>query len=674
MKKTTSLIVMSLVGGMAMAQSNNNKLEPTFTKAELSSDVKKSAPAGYISSEDRSEAIIWSEDFASGIPAGWVNQGYDGSLSPLANAVWEYRGPSTTPSNGTGSRGAFANANDPIVSPTASNGFVIFDSDYLDNGGISTNMGNGPAPAPHVGTLTTGVINLTGHPDVELVLTQYARVFYANFQIAFSTNGGTTWSDTVTVQDNVSLGVNQATPNNDLVELNVSSIVGNQSNVKMRFIFDGRPGNANGNAYYFWMIDDIILRDLPSHKFKFVAGPGGAPAHDIIYNGDGLSGRYGVMALKQNRTISFDSNFLNYGSATQTNAKLEVDIIDNNSGNLLTTLSSSTASSVASGSIVDYTVAFTPNWTPPNSVTSYDIVYRAVSDSISATNGEMPTDTFTIYVTDSLHSLDFNIFSNRFGTANIGADNSEIGVRHDLVQDERAFGAWVRLSAATVPGGLIEFELYDTTGFDYVAGFPTNALVSVQHTITSADSLRGFVRVDFTDNNGNPLYLDKDSYYLTMRMFSNAGANNIAVANDQTFAQASAAAIMYYTLASPNRWYTGFSNSLTLNAPWMRLIVCPASNAAACMALSVEEVAAEMEIVVGQDVANNTVVINFNQVLGGNYDILMTDIKGSVMVDRTVVASNGHQEVIDASELPVGVYLLTVKGEQGLNTYKVMVQ
>ncbi len=86
----------------------------------------------------------------------------------MANANWAYRGASTTPSNAIGSQGAYAGAQAPIASPTASNGFVIFASDFLDNAGIAGNTGNGIAPAPHIGTLTSPMFNLTGNTFVEL--------------------------------------------------------------------------------------------------------------------------------------------------------------------------------------------------------------------------------------------------------------------------------------------------------------------------------------------------------------------------------------------------------------------------------------------------------------------------------------------------------------------------
>ena len=77
-----------------------------------------------------SRDVIWFEDFANGIPSDWTSTETSGIAS------WEYRGPNTTPGVDVGSRGscvAPGTVGQPIVSPSAANGFVIFDSNWWDN-------------------------------------------------------------------------------------------------------------------------------------------------------------------------------------------------------------------------------------------------------------------------------------------------------------------------------------------------------------------------------------------------------------------------------------------------------------------------------------------------------------------------------------------------------------
>ena len=164
MKKILFLTTGFILSFVAQAQDSKNKTA-TFQRSE----VETSISATNYRLESNSARVIWSEDFANGIPAGWSQNG-----SPAA-ALWEYRGPNTAPNDTAGSRGAYAgqaavssNLGDPIQSPTRSNGFMIFDSDYLDNNGNQNTIGLGAAPSPHLGRLRTSVIDLSAEPDAEL--------------------------------------------------------------------------------------------------------------------------------------------------------------------------------------------------------------------------------------------------------------------------------------------------------------------------------------------------------------------------------------------------------------------------------------------------------------------------------------------------------------------------
>ena len=221
-----------------------------------------------------SETVIWSETFANGIPTGWSTSGTAAGVSNT-NAVWVYRGPNTTPSNAIGSRGAYAGpvgtGQLPILSPTASNGFVIFDSDFLDNNGIAGNFcGTGAlACAPHYSTLTTSSINLQQNSNLELRFNQYYRRYLGPGGVQsvpatyldISTNGGQTWTNSITLNSNIS--VNSFTARNSIISVDISQYVGNQNNVKLRFRFDG--------DYYFWQIDDVEIVSVP--KFRLSPEP-----------------------------------------------------------------------------------------------------------------------------------------------------------------------------------------------------------------------------------------------------------------------------------------------------------------------------------------------------------------------------------------------------------------
>ena len=199
------------------------------------------------------EVVIWGEDFANGIPADWVSE----AMPELA--VWEYRGQGTTPSSDWGTRGSCLAEDvvygDPIDSPTRENGFIIFDSNYWDdNIGPCGNFGAGPAPGPHLATLTTPVIDLSSYEQVGLKFHQYAKNYQADMYIEYTLNG-TDWMDlwVSDVQDNSG----ESEPNR-FDRINVSEVLGGESSVQLRIVFDGN--------YYFWMLDDIELFELESYN------------------------------------------------------------------------------------------------------------------------------------------------------------------------------------------------------------------------------------------------------------------------------------------------------------------------------------------------------------------------------------------------------------------------
>ncbi|MEJ6499640.1 MAG: T9SS type A sorting domain-containing protein [Cryomorphaceae bacterium] len=612
------------------------------------------------------ETPVWSQDFANGIPTTWLNYGTAaGSSDP--DAKWEYRGTSTTPSNTVGSRGAYMSAQTPIASATASNGFVVFDSDFLDNAGVAGNFGNGIAAAPHLAELTTDMIDLSNYSVVDLLFTQYYRRFAGAggsqavpaTYIDFSTDGGTTFPYSVTLNSGVA--VNSSTATNDVVVVQAGAYVGGQDSVKVRFRFDG--------DYYFWCVDDISIVNTPPNRMAFTDWQG-APAQDIIY-GPSASGssKMGIMTAKQSRGVTFDCNAINSGTNTQTNVKLQMKIY--NGGSLVQTVNSSTVSSLAAGDTANYNDlnTYSTAWTPTANG-SYEVVYGLLSDSVS-----VYSDTTMLYVNDSLLSMDFNSWDNSIGAstnATQWGDGAQMCNRHDLVDDEMLFGAKVYLSSLTMSGAILELAVYDSSAFlGNSGGWDANKLVAYgQQVISAADTALGFVRFDFTDpttGRGVDLEVAKGAYFYNLTMYDNQAANYLAIRNDQTWAKTAGSGYMY--LAAVGSWYSGFTGSKSFNNLWVRGIHCPAASAAACMGIGMDEQAME-QIVMSPNPASEFVNLNFGLAMG-DYHVAIVDFTGKVMKNEVVRADANVSIFI--GDLTSGMYMVRVQKGDDVKTMKLSV-
>ena len=672
MKKALLLTTALLLSGVAFAQ----KVQRAAPNERCVDDSPaRSMSQSEVANYYQGETVIWSEDFASGIPTTWMNYGTAVGVADL-DAKWEYRGTTTTPSNAVGSRGAYAGPAGtgqlPIQSTTAANGFVVFDSDFLDNAGIAGNFcGTGAlACAPHVANLETGVINLLGHPTVDLLFTQYYRRFAGAGGVQtvpatyldFSTDGGVTWSGNVTL--NAGIAVNSATTRNSAIAVSIGQYVGNQANVKIRFRFDG--------DYYFWQMDDIKIISTPKNRMTFTAGSDGSPAQDIVFGANQESARMGRMTLKQVRPIAFDANCFNSGQNAQTNVKLQMKIFNATTGAMVQTINSPIIASLASGDTATWNQlnTYTTSWTP-SAVGRYDFTYNLVSDSVS-----IASDTLgSVIVSDSVMSLDNGNWNNSIGASSNTTqwgDGSQMTNMQELVNDEMLFGARVYLSSTSQAGAILELAVYDSSAFGgNTSGWDANKLVAYgQQVLTASDITNGYAEYNFADTvtgRGVLLNFSNIGYYFNLTMYNNSGANTLLIRNDQTFGARSGTKYMY--LAALSSWYSGYSNSLTFNNLWIHSINCPATNAANCMTTSLGENPLN-QVVLAPNPASDFVNVNFG-LLYGEHAVEVLDLSGKVVRSTKVMADANVP--IFVGDLQRGLYLVRIAKGGDVKTFKVSV-
>lgn len=656
MKKITiSILTMVICSGAAFAQMGaveSLENEKTMLDAENIMPKKKTAAR-----TNTPEVAIWSEDFSNGIPTGWTN-----TASNMAG-LWEYRGATTTPNTSVGSRGAYATANDPITSPTAATGFVIFDSDYLDNGGTPGNVG--PAVAPHFASLTTSSINLASNPSVELSFYQYYRKFTGlstgepeapATYVSFSNDGGTTWSDRIALNRDV--WVNYATAEDDMVSLNVSSYIGGAANAKIRFDWDG--------DYYFWMIDDIELNVAPVNEIRLTPlySGGGAPAIDVANADTNYSGKYGMEVsndlANQIKGYSFDANVINYGTAAQTNVKLTVNILDANN-TLVTSVSSPIKASLASGDTLTYADLNTMSspWTAGTTAATYRIAYM-----VTSTEGALATDTINYSVSATHMALDRGTFFNSFGNANTAFAVFNL---YEFSQDVAVGSIRIRLAGSTVAGGKIDVYILETSPYDRTANPPSALLGGAASTVTisQADVTAGFIDVPVTDGFSDRVSLLAGTYIFYVGFPSTTP--RVSIWNDVSIDQPGGMS-QYYSSSttSTQQWYSGNLGSNTCNALAIRPLIVNSK-------FSVAEETLKSSVSVGPNPANDFVNVMFKD-LEGDFNLTMTDVTGRVVASEVVNVLGEVNHTVNVSSLSAGVYMLNVNSGAASVTYKISVQ
>ncbi len=385
---------------------------------------------------------IYSETFENGLPAGWVNDG----ASPLAR--WEYRGPNTTPSNAVCSRGSCGAGTVPLASQTLANGFMIFDSNYWDDNDTQCGgLGTGQDPAPHNAWLTSASINLSGVSSVYLTYQHQLRSYNATVKILVSNNGGNTWNEITSLTQTGTIN----TPNVQWKTANISTWAANQSNVKIKFQFQG--------TYYHWSIDDIYLY-IPSFNNLEITNAqytnyneSNAPFTNLMYD---------IYPTFMSPTVLPNATITNLGTNAQNNVLLNTQVNNLTSGTNIYSQSSS-ATSVQSGQSINVsTSSININASPAD----YEVTFQ-VSQTELDENPSNNVDTLDFSVHPYRLALDEGVTDNIYNVNSIypNSTTSQIGTLFPIPFNttKSIHSIEVAIGAGTLPGTVIQGFLYIPT-------------------------------------------------------------------------------------------------------------------------------------------------------------------------------------------------------------------
>lgn len=213
------------------------------------------------------------------------------------------------------SSGGYATGMTALASPSAANGAALFDSDFMDNGGVPGAFGTGTSPSLHKGELISPRIDLTGYSNLPLAVkfySYYRRYSIDNYSISISVDDGTTWVASEDIQALQPVAVNANVEGSVTAVFNTATQgVANLTQCRIKFTFDG--------DYYYAFLDDITIEViLPNLVISEIMYNGPEPGTDStefieIYNNDANPVDLTNYSFSQGVVYTFPSVSLNPG-------------------------------------------------------------------------------------------------------------------------------------------------------------------------------------------------------------------------------------------------------------------------------------------------------------------------------------------------------------------------
>ena len=599
---------------------------------------------GAMSADDTGGGLIW--QFVD--PAG---DGYyaDGSASGVQPPAGEFSGNIGT-----------------LSSTSADNGWMVFDCDYY-NTPILTGVEDTE------GTLELPTLDLTTLNSVVLEYEQYFRYCCYNMTplyVEVSNDGGGTWVSFEAHGDFIP-SANSASANAMTTTLDISCVAAGESAVQIRFAYRQNPLVGNAYSHYYWGIDDVTIYENST-----------ANALDLVQitNGD-------VWNLFEYRNTPMDQAYAaadggllvgvlyrNSGFMDQTGVTLTVDVLDDASNVLSTTVSDGfTAPSFANNDNCPAnpqdTMYISTDWEPVD-IGEYSIRVTIMSDSIS---DAAPMEKGIAY-TDCHYShedpTDLNMeITPRFNDENQEYEPTGYGSRyHFNYEGTTVYGLGVAFGPSNETG--VDFEIrwitedpelsitdapFEFAEFTSDADWNSTAASPVFYPLAFEDpyEVDGASLTTPTFYSAAIITEFESEVQLTVLGNSNSDTDNSTI----IYSQAGSGEFV---------WFTGQSET-----PAVRLITCPV--------VSVDVMAAFNGLYLEGNYPNPTSGITqfvFESQYAGNFSIELHDLQGRLVdvIDLGARPAGEHRVRYNAAQLSSGMYTFTLAADHVRVTKKMRVE
>lgn len=590
--------------------------------------------------------VIFSEDFANGIPAEWSNVEVVGNGQ--ASSVWVY--------STDGPQGPFAT--DPIASTTAENGWILFDSDVNCND-----------PAGQDAWLISPAIDGSSLTDVWIRFETFYRSFNDLPQVRVGTD----------LEDLASWGSLEVFPGisaNDFADvnptqvlLNLSEFAAGESQFYFAFQFLSSSATANGGNLtgcgYSWQVDDVEVLDFDPR-----------PDNDMRVNTFFALPPNLITPASQVSPFGFIADIENLGAQPQTDATLSVSISGAGGEVFSDQLIYASVGSDSVAENVFFETEFTPEMMPGAYIGQYELTLGG-----DDANPDDNIQEFSFIVSDTLFQRDSG---EGFGGTRPADDNDfTYGNVYYVANGDNLFARYVTFGISGIEdaGGLAVSTLFyewtgDTDGDGQANAAELTLLAFNSYAITGNEA-SDFVTLP-VDIDGNFPALNDDTYYVIVVQFApdDDDSDLFLTTTDNLdygateFYQDSVGnkALPYVALDVSNTGdFSLFGFGLD-NIPAVRLSIGSATNTN--VALLPEN---SLEVMPSPANTQFQAVVNLETPAQEVTATLFSAV-GQVVETRNL--SNVQQTTLDynVSNLPAGNYFLRLQTEQGIRTLPVAVQ
>jgi hypothetical protein len=603
MKKIYICLLGFFTASAFTAQVQNSNFSPLERKnSHLVGQIKPSKLT-----QNTKETILWSNSFNT--PSDWVINNTAGT----PGLGWEFS------SNPAAIPVAILS---PFASTTAANGFLFVNSDANSTADFDG--------SPIVTTATTSAtINLTGQPVVRLRYQHNFRWWHDTRGVSVSADNGATWTDFEMSNENDYSLPNQNAGNPEQTVIDISSIAGNQAQVKIRFYY-----NDHDWWGWYWAVDDVALFVPEDNDLVMLGGYWGSTG------AWGARLPYYQIPLSQLAPLDVAGIVKNYGALDQNDVVFTAALASG-------VWSGSSAPEAVLTGATD-TISLTGALTPPPIVATHVI---NMSVSSSATDA-VPADN-SILAAASVSVNNF-IYARDKGTATNGTYNQGMGFEagnvFDIYAAANLSGIDTYIDAGAVVGAEVYAKLYsvDPTATTTAAAF-VFVDESAPYILTAADLGQ---KITLALSAGAAPLSAGVSYVVVLGSYGDGGASDDLIISTAGVSEASTS---YYYDMTDNTWY------YTTSTPMVRMNFDPS--------VGVNEVENNLGLRVFPNPSNEVINISLNKEVSASLKLL--DVSGKVVKTQSL---NGISTSINTASLNSGVYFVTINDGTSVSTQKVVIK